>query len=196
MERIVERIVTTRTDRPSTIRPRVTAPLAAAAAAAVALILTLAGCASPDSPTGAGPGADEGSGSGSGSGADSSEVAEFPTGSWLLASMKDAEGALEDPLPQPTLDIADGRVSGSGGCNSYNAPVADDADGALELGPIVATKRACVEEAANLMETRYLAALEGVTGYAYEGEQLTLVGDGITLSFTADPGGQAGPEDD
>lgn len=169
-------------------------PLAAAAIALIlaALLVTLTGCASSGT---TGAGTDAGS-DGTDGHPGASDVAEFPSGSWLLTSMKDADGAVENPLPQPTLDIADRRVSGSGGCNGYNAPLVDDRGGAFELGPVVATKRACAEESANALEARYLAALDLVTGYVYEAEQLQLVGDGVTLTFAADPGGQAGPADE
>lgn len=72
-----------------------------------------------------------------------------------------------------TIAFADGRVTGSGGCNQYFAAY-QTSGSTLSLGPIGSTKRACADEARNRAEVAYLEALGKVASYAIEGNVLTL----------------------
>jgi heat shock protein HslJ len=84
-----------------------------------------------------------------------------------------------------TLEFADGRVSGTGGCNSYSGPYR--AEGSkLTIGPdLTSTRRACAPPA-DAVEQRYFAALPTVKGFAVQGDTLRLTGAGGTpeLEFT------------
>lgn len=60
---------------------------------------------------------------------------------------------------------ADGRVSGSGGCNSFSGTYSADGT-SVTLGPLAMTRRACLGEALNAQETRYTAALTGTLNWA------------------------------
>lgn len=75
----------------------------------------------------------------------------------------------------PTLSFAAGeaRASGNGGCNQFGGPYTQQG-ASLRFGPLVSTRRACVDEAANAQETAYLRALESVTRHAATAEVLTL----------------------
>lgn len=73
---------------------------------------------------------------------------------------------------QITAIFADGRVSGSAGCNEYSADY--EVDGAaLTIGSIVNTDMACDEER-NQREAEFLATLAAVAGYETDLTTLTL----------------------
>jgi putative lipoprotein len=84
----------------------------------------------------------------------------------------------DDKSPAPagraiTAVFADGKISGSGGCNRYSATVTSSSQGALKVGAISATKMACAGPAGS-NEQRYFAALEKVETYALEEGRLVL----------------------
>ena len=80
---------------------------------------------------------------------------------------------------------ADGRVGGTGGCNSFGGAFGyEAATGLLEIGDLASTKRACAEPARNQAEAAYLVALRGVTEAAGDPDgRLVLTGDGAQLVF-------------
>jgi len=74
-----------------------------------------------------------------------------------------------DPVQGDTMitaAFADGNVSGSAGCNNYNAAVSSDGGQALTVGPAISTMMAC-EEPAMSQETKYLTALQGAMQWSY-----------------------------
>ena len=75
--------------------------------------------------------------------------------------------------PAITLQFADGRASGSGGCNQYNATYTASGS-ALTFGPIASTKRACLEDDRNRQEVAYFEALSKVASYSMTADRLTL----------------------
>jgi len=84
----------------------------------------------------------------------------------------------------PTLAFAaDGRVSGSGGCNNFSGAWREEGAG-LRLGPLLATRRACADAAANRLEQVYLAALEATASAAVQPGALVLsTADGRLVRF-------------
>lgn len=115
------------------------------------------------------------------------------TGNWTLLS----SGPAAAPVPLPadievTANFADGNVSGSSGCNRYNATYVLDGE-KLTITPGISTMMAC-EEPQTKVETEFMAALAEVTGYQAGNGSLTLLyGDGNALVFTAAaPSGLAG----
>jgi len=84
--------------------------------------------------------------------------------SWQLVGWGDPEG-LESPLPDTeiTLGFAKRRVSGSSGCNFYQATYSTTND-RIEFGPIAATRKLCAENISQ-QEFRYLSLLEQVKTY-------------------------------
>ncbi len=72
----------------------------------------------------------------------------------------------------PSASFAEGRISGSNGCNDYSAEYTLDG-ASLELGPITKTQMAC-QPAADAVEASFDAALANVTGWQIEGEDLIL----------------------
>lgn len=69
---------------------------------------------------------------------------------------------------------ADGRVAGSGGCNQFNGAYTLDG-AALAIGPIAATRRACLApEGVGEQEAAYLAALARVATWSFQDGRLRL----------------------
>jgi putative lipoprotein len=88
-----------------------------------------------------------------------------------------------------TLEFAnDGRASGMSTCNGYSAEYQAGGGQALTFGPILATKRACVDPALMQLEIDYFNALGGVTTYNTDGTELELFFDNgqSVLSYSTD----------
>ena len=91
-----------------------------------------------------------------GIGASAAEHVELAGTSWQLLQLG-PNGALSENLP--TLSVSkDGKVSGSGGCNTYSGTVTTSGM-AIKFGALTATKKACSKEI-NAQEAAYLKALE------------------------------------
>ncbi|MGI4777837.1 MAG: META domain-containing protein [Janthinobacterium lividum] len=82
-----------------------------------------------------------------------------------------------DPQRDPQVQFDGTRVSGSGGCNrltgEYRRTGYD-----LKIGPLAATRMACVDPERSTVETAFVGALQATTGYALVGSQLTLLDAG------------------
>ncbi len=105
---------------------------------------------------------------------------------WILVSQ--AGEAVDPSLGTSATFGADGRVTGGGGCNQYNASYSTDGD-TIAIGPISATRMACPPHV-DAAESAYFSALENATGFAIDGPDLVIATtDGSTLEFQA----QAGP---
>jgi heat shock protein HslJ len=64
-----------------------------------------------------------------------------------------------------------GTISGSGGCNNYNAPIT----GALTVGPIASSNKLCPEPPGLMnQEARYLGALQNATSFTLASNQLLI----------------------
>ena len=76
---------------------------------------------------------------------------------------------------QPTLRFtSDGHAGGSGGCNTYSAPVNIDGD-AMAFGRLASTRMACAPPLLD-QEQKFFIALAGVRSFNLKGQQLTLLG--------------------
>lgn len=108
---------------------------------------------------------------------------------WQLTTFVEGEAA-SSLLAGSTITarFEDGRVGGSGGCNTYGAAYQAEG-GTLSIDVAEATEMACLEpEGVMDQETRYLDALSAVDSYVIEGSQLTLSApDGRQLIYTAQP---------
>ncbi len=74
-----------------------------------------------------------------------------------------------------------GRVAGDAGCNRFAGPYVRDG-ASLRLGPLVSTRRACIDDAASRQEMEVLAALEATRRHAIAGDTLVLSGDAGVLA--------------
>lgn len=79
------------------------------------------------------------------------------------------------------FDADTGRVAGDAGCNRFAGPYVRDG-AALRLGPLISTRRACIDDAATRQETAVLAALEATRRHAIAGDTLVLSGDAGVLA--------------
>ena len=106
---------------------------------------------------------------------------------WTLVSIQDRPPTAG---PAVTLEFADGRVSGNGSCNSFGGSFTyDPATGALRIGDLVSTKRACVDAARNDLEGAYLTALRGAADASIDAAG-RLVITGATAPLVLDVFGQ------
>lgn len=91
---------------------------------------------------------------------------------WVLERWAGGEPVAADGAP--TLAIEDARLTGSAGCNRYQATIATGAGpGDLVPGPVATTRRACEGEAA-AVEARYLAQLPRASGLRFQFGRLVL----------------------
>jgi heat shock protein HslJ len=80
-----------------------------------------------------------------------------------------------------TLEFADGRVSGTGGCNNYSGPYRVQGSD-LTIGPDLASTKMSCPPPADAVESKYLATLPNVRRFAVQGDTLQLSdADGTTL---------------
>lgn len=148
------------------------------------LALALLGCeALPLPPDPAGVPA---SVSGIAAGRTSSVTADQLAGTWLARefSSSDTPGGLV--IPRIRFD-ATGTANGSGGCNGFGGSFALK-DGVLRIGPLAATRKACLG-AAMEQEVRFLAALERTRGarVAADGVELLDAEGRITVRLSRQP---------
>ncbi|MFB2839289.1 META domain-containing protein [Floridanema evergladense] len=103
------------------------------------------------------------------------QMAQFSPlkGSWRLGNM-----ALLD-LPTPmvpsqelTAEFADGRISGSGGCNRFMGSYEIQGD-RLTISQLASTFKACEEPIMN-QESKYLKALQGAQRFELDDKGLTI----------------------
>ncbi len=105
---------------------------------------------------------------------------------WNLVSLGVAESVTAVlPDSTPTLNFAEGQVSGNASCNSYSGEVTLGEDGAMTVGMLASTLMACADEAMMQQEADFMAALAQVTSYTLSGSQLTLQTPDGVLNFEA-----------
>jgi heat shock protein HslJ len=90
---------------------------------------------------------------------------------WVLAQLD--EGSPAPDKPAITAVFETGKVSGSGGCNQYTASVASPSPGAIQVGPVSASKRFCMDPVGG-NEQRFFAALAKARRYTLEEGRLVL----------------------
>jgi heat shock protein HslJ len=112
--------------------------------------------------------------------------AEVRAPTWTLTAIQGPAQDLQDlGSVGVTLRFGDdGRATGQGPCNGYSATVQAGGGATLTFGPVLSTKRACVEEGRNTLETEYFNALQSVSSYTLQGTELRLTGQS-TLTFTS-----------
>jgi heat shock protein HslJ len=97
-------------------------------------------------------------------------------GAWDLNSYNNGKGAIQSVITgsQTTANFqADGKLSGSGGCNQYSAGYTTTTSNGITITQPVTTLMACAEPVMQ-QETQYLSLLQQATKYEVSGDQLTL----------------------
>lgn len=100
---------------------------------------------------------------------------------WVMDSLELDGQAVDLPEDKDlTIQFEDGEnAMGEGGCNGFSAPYEAASDGSLTFGPVMSTMMFC--ESGSEQELAYFQALENVTGFHLEGDQLFLTSeDGTT----------------
>jgi heat shock protein HslJ len=92
---------------------------------------------------------------------------------WQLVSWSDPAALPNAPI---TLEVADGSVSGSGGCNTYGGPVTlTDSD--FIPGNLFTSLKFCFDTSE--AEGIYLSLLNTVTAWQMDNDQLVLTSQGV-----------------
>jgi heat shock protein HslJ len=112
--------------------------------------------------------------------------------SWIVTGYNNGKQAVVSVTAGTELTAnfgADGKLSGSAGCNNDAASFQTDGN-KISIGPAVSTKMAC-EQAVMDQEQQYLAALSTAATYRIDGSKLELrTADGaLAASFTKAPAG-------
>ena len=105
---------------------------------------------------------------------------DLPGSTWELVAM-DGETLAGDAVPTLAFD-EQGGVSGSTGCNTFSGEVSIDGN-ALTFGPLVTTRMACADPAANAQEEAFLSAMEGVSAYTIDDQGRLVLQGGPELTF-------------
>lgn len=113
--------------------------------------------------------------------------------SWRATGINNGRGAVASLVRGTTVTLAfdaDGRASGSAGCNNFTAGYEANAP-KLRFKAPASTRRMCAGEGVMEQEAAFLAALESVDTMRFEGDRLELrQADGaLAVSFT-----RTGPE--
>jgi heat shock protein HslJ len=107
----------------------------------------------------------------------------FPTATSLVGS----EWVLVDlggtPVPEESrkatlVFFEPGKVSGSGSCNRFTAPVEVGELGVMKIGPLASTRMACLPPLGD-QESAYLTALQKAERLGMEGDQLIVYSQGL-----------------
>lgn len=96
---------------------------------------------------------------------------------WRVGGYNNGKQAVVGVLTGTTLTVSfggDGRISGSGGCNTFSGSYRADAE-KLSIGPLAATRKACAApEGVMAQEGAFLRALETTATARREGDRLEL----------------------
>jgi len=103
---------------------------------------------------------------------------------WTLTEINEA--AVRTTKPYIEFDVNAKRFSGDGGCNRIAGSF--EVDGMhIRFSPVISTRRACIDNKIQQVETDFLKRLEEVTEFQIQGEVLRLyTGDRPILTFRAD----------
>lgn len=111
--------------------------------------------------------------------------------SWRVAGYNNGRQAVVSVLADTQLSLsfaADGRVSGSAGCNTFMGTYTVSGS-SLKLGPAATTRKLCPHPGVMEQEQQFLKALESVATIRQEGDRAELrTGDGalaVTLQMDA-----------
>jgi heat shock protein HslJ len=111
-------------------------------------------------------------------------------GNWNVTGVNNGQEAVVSPQLGTTLNASfgpDGRVTGSGGCNTFTGPYTLEGRD-LRIGPLASTRRAC-EPSIMDQETRFLAALSRVTTFDTSGPTRMLRDAGGAMQVVLAPEG-------
>jgi heat shock protein HslJ len=96
-------------------------------------------------------------------------------GAWAMTGYNNGKGGIASKKIGTTVTavFADGRVSGSAGCNTFSGLV-QVAGAEITVGPLVSTQKMCVDANVMSQEQLYLKALQTATTFELRGDTLGL----------------------
>jgi heat shock protein HslJ len=113
--------------------------------------------------------------------------------SWTATGYNNGQGAVQSVVSGTTLTAdfaAGGTLSGSAGCNTYNAAYTTDGS-KLSIGPVATTRMYCAEPQGVMdQEAQYLAALGTAASYSISGSKLELRTADGALAAAFQPAGR------
>ncbi len=110
----------------------------------------------------------------------------LPEGSAWALSGSDVAGLDVEAAGRVTLQVEDGRLAGNSGCNGFSAAYTL-VDGRLSLGPVMATKRACLGPEADVERALFAALAQLNEARLVEGSLVLRGADGSELRFAPAP---------
>lgn len=105
-------------------------------------------------------------------GSTAQDPADLEGKSWVLTQMLNAAGRTEIVDVGVNAMFDGTTISGTSGCNRYNASYEAKGD-EISFGPISGTKKVCPEPAGST-ETRYLQLLEEIGTYEISGRSMSM----------------------
>jgi heat shock protein HslJ len=94
--------------------------------------------------------------------------------SWNVLNYNNGNQAVVSVLAGTELTVVFGEeISGSAGCNNFFGSFTAE-DGAIEIGPLAATRKLCPQEDVMDQEAQFLTALESAATYRITGDRLEL----------------------
>ncbi len=102
------------------------------------------------------------------------QPATLEGGTWRLLLRQGTAASAASNDVRPAIRFAEGRTSGTGGCNRISAPYAVTGD-SLVLQAVISTQMSCGDEA-DRQERRFVTALQQVRRFARRGDTLDLIG--------------------
>lgn len=112
---------------------------------------------------------------------------DITSGQWRLRAAE-IDGHGVSPIDQAhvvTITFQDGRVVGSGTCNSYEAFYGLEEDD-IRITALSITTQDCDDPDMDVVETTFLEALDRATKIARSEDVLSLYNDDLVLTFDAD----------
>ncbi len=110
---------------------------------------------------------------------------------WVVTGYNNGQQAVVSLLTGTEITAefaADGRLSGSASCNTYNTSYTTTADGGFSVGPVAATRMLCsTPEGIMEQEQAFIAALESAATYQVRGDTLEMrtADDALALMLVA-----------
>ena len=105
------------------------------------------------------------------------EPASLVGTNWLLTSYNNGKGGMQSAIIGTEISAnfsEDGAISGSGGCNNYNASY-EATEETIGIGMIASTEMACMDpEGVMDQETQYLASLQNAAVYTIRDDRLEI----------------------
>ncbi len=113
---------------------------------------------------------------------------ELAGSSWDVINYNNGRQAVVSVMAGTQLTAVfgeDGQISGSAGCNNYFGPYTTEGRN-IEIGPLAATLRLCIEEELMAQEAEFLAALESAATFKITGDMLEMrtADDAMAVNFT------------